>query len=417
MGVNDINTNFELTTPKSLRIHIGIFGRTNVGKSTLVNYISGQDTSIVSPVSGTTTDSVYKSMELSPIGPITLIDTAGFDDISDLSNKRIERTIKIFDSCDVAIIVLSANIWTSFEEDIIKHLNDKKTNFLLIINNYQKEKLSEDFVEKISEYNFIETQLLQETAYREQFLAKLKQTLLLIIQEDTLNIQSLTMDIIKRFQTVVMVVPLDLGAPKGRLILPQVQMIRACLDINAIVIITKETELKSALEKLKNNPDIVICDSQVVKKVSDIVPKDVLFTTFSIILSAHKSDFQTMLNGIKAIKNLKPASKILIAEACSHHASKDDIGRVKIPKLLSKYLGFDINFDIYSGTDYPKNLSQYSLIIHCGGCMINKKQMISRLNYAVEKNVPITNYGMVLAFINNTLDRVSKPFIKNSLQI
>lgn len=410
-----MNTNFELDTPKSLRVHIGIFGRTNVGKSTLVNYISGQDTSIVSSISGTTTDSVYKNMELFPIGPITLIDTAGIDDISGLSNKRIEKTIKIFDSSDVAIIVLSANVWTKFEEDIIKHLNDKNTNFLLIVNNYKKEKLSKNFMETVSKYKFIETELLQENKYREQFLSKLKQSLLEIVPENILNIQPLTKDIIKNFQTVVMVVPLDLGAPKGRLILPQVQMIRACLDINAIVIITKETELKLTLEKLKNKPDIVICDSQVVKNVLDIIPKDILFTTFSIILSVNKSDFQTMVNGIKAIKNLKPTDKILIMEACSHHASKDDIGRVKIPNLLSKYLGFNINFDIYSGADYPKKLEDYSLIIHCGGCMINKKQMISRLNYATQKNVPITNYGMVISFVNNTLDRVIQPFIKNSL--
>jgi len=405
--------NLELNTPKSLRVHIGIFGRTNVGKSTLVNYISGQDTSIVSSVAGTTTDSVYKSMEFSPLGPVTLIDTAGIDDISTLSKERIERTTKIFDLTDVAIIVLEPNIFTDFEQDIIKELTDKKTPFLFIINNYKKEKLNDKFLQQLSNYKFIETELLQETNYREQFLSVLKQIFLSVIPEDVLNLQPLTQNIIKSFQTVVMVVPLDLGAPKGRLILPQVQMIRACLDINAIVIIAKETELKQTLEKLKDKPDIVICDSQVVKKVLDIIPKDVAFTTFSIIFSSNKSDFKTMLEGIKAIKNLKPENKILIAEACSHHASKDDIGRVKIPKLLSNYLGFDIKFDVSSGIDYPKNLEQYSLIIHCGGCMINKKQMISRLNYAAEKKVPITNYGMVISFVNNTLDRVIEPFIKN----
>ena len=408
-----MENNLELNTPKSLRLHIGIFGRTNVGKSTLINYISGQDTAIVSSVAGTNTDSVYKSMELSPFGPITLRDTAGIDDISNLSKERIGRTTKVFDLTDVAIIVLSPNIWTQYENNIIEQLNDKKTPFLLVINNYKKEKLGNNFIEQISKYKFIETELLKETSYREQFLSTLKQHLLSIVPEDVLNLQPLTQNIIKSFQTVVMVVPLDLGAPKGRLILPQVQMIRACLDINAIVIITKETELKQTLEKLKNKPDIVICDSQVVKKVLDIIPEDVAFTTFSIIFSSNKSDFKTMLEGIKAIKNLKPQDKILIAEACSHHASKDDIGRVKIPKLLSKYLGFDIKFDVSAGIDYPKNLEQYSLIIHCGGCMINKKQMISRLNYATEKKVPITNYGMVISFVNNTLDRVIEPFIKN----
>ena len=408
-----MENNLELNTPKSLRLHIGIFGRTNVGKSTLINYISGQDTSIVSSVAGTTTDSVYKSMELSPFGPITLIDTAGIDDISNLSKERIERTTKVFDLTDVAIIVLSPNIWTRYENNIIEELNNKKTPFLFVVNNYKKESLSDDFINKLSQYKFIETELLKETSYREQFLSTLKQHILSIIPEDVLNLQPLTQNIIKSFQMVVMVVPLDLGAPKGRLILPQVQMIRACLDINTIVIITKETELKQTLEKLKNKPDIVICDSQVVKKVLDIIPKDILFTTFSIIFSANKSDFKTMLEGIKTIKNLKPQDKILIAEACSHHASKDDIGRVKIPKLLSKYLGFDIKFDVSAGIDYPKNLEQYSLIIHCGGCMINKKQMISRLNYATDKKIPITNYGMVISFVNNTLDRVIEPFIEN----
>lgn len=403
----------EFNTPKSLRLHIGIFGRTNVGKSTLVNYISGQDTSIISPIAGTTTDSVYKSMELSPFGPITLIDTAGMDDISDLSKERIERATKVFDSTDVAIIVLTPNLWTEYENNIIEQLNNKKTPFLFVVNNYKKERLSEDFIKNLSQYKFIETELLNDKNYRESFLSGLKQNLLSVIPEESLNLQPLTQNIIKSFQTVVMVVPLDLGAPKGRLILPQVQMIRACLDINAIVIITKETELKQTLEKLKDKPDIVICDSQVVKKVLDIIPEDVAFTTFSIIFSSNKADFQTMLEGIKAIKNLKPESKILIAEACSHHASKDDIGRVKIPKMLSKYLGFDIKFDVSSGIDYPKKLEQYSLIIHCGGCMINKKQMISRLNYAAGKNIPITNYGMIISFVNNTLDRVIQPFIKN----
>ncbi|MBR4633025.1 MAG: [Elusimicrobia bacterium] len=404
----------ELNTPKSLRLHIGFFGRTNVGKSTLVNYISGQETSIVSSVAGTTTDSVYKSMELSPLGPVTLIDTAGIDDSSNLSKERISRTTRVFNLTDVAIIVLEANVWTDFEQKITEQLNTKKTPFLFVINNYKEESLSANFLKHFSQYKFIETQLLQEKTHREKFLSDLKQNLLSIIPEDVLNLQPLTQNIIKQFQTVVLVVPLDLGAPKGRLILPQVQMIRACLDTNAIVIITKETELKQTLERLKDKPDIVICDSQVVKTVLNIIPKDILFTTFSIIFSANKSDFKTMLEGIKAIKNLKPENKILIAEACSHHASKDDIGRVKIPKLLSKYLGFEIKFDVSSGIDYPVNLEQYSLIIHCGGCMINKKQMISRLNFAAEKNIPITNYGMVISFVNNTLDRVTEPFIQKN---
>ncbi len=403
----------ELTTPKSLRLHIGIFGRTNVGKSTLTNYISGQDTSIVSSVAGTTTDSVYKSMELLPIGPVTLIDTAGTDDKSVLSRERTGRTEKIFDSADIAVIVTEPNVWTEYENKIIENLNKKNTPFCIVINNFKKENLSEDFKEKISKYEFLETELLKENLYRENFINELKKIFIRIIPEEILNQKPLTCGIIKNFQTVVMVVPLDLGAPKGRLILPQVQMIRSVLDINAVAIVVKDTELKKCLNNLKNKPDIVICDSQVVKKVLDIIPEDIPFTTFSIIFSANKADIKTMLDGIEAIKNLKPENKILIAEACSHHASKDDIGRVKIPKMLSKYLGFDVKFDVSSGSDYPKNLKQYSLIIHCGGCMINKKQMISRMNYAAENNIPITNYGMVISFVNNTLERVTEIYKNN----
>ena len=396
---------------KSLSTYIGIFGRTNVGKSTLTNYISGQETSIVSSFSGTTTDVVYKRMELSPIGPITLIDTAGIDDISSLSDKRIEKTKKIFDMVDIGIIVIEPNIWTKHEDNLVSVFLTKKIDFIFIINNYKGIKLSEKFLKKIKNYKKIETKLLEEENYRNNFIGQLKKILSEMLSENVLNASSLTNKIIKSFQTVVMVVPIDLGAPKGRLILPQVQMIRDCLDINAIVVVTKETELKLTLEKLKNKPDIIICDSQVIKKVAEIIPKNIPLTTFSIIFSANRSDFKIMLDGIEAIKKLKPTDKILIAEACSHHASKDDIGRVKIPKLLSNYLGFNINFDICSGIDYPTNLKDYSLIIHCGGCMINRKQMISRQNYAIDNNVPITNYGMIISFLNNTLERVTKLFL------
>lgn len=399
--------------PRSLAIYIGIFGRTNVGKSTLVNYISGQDTSIVSTVAGTTTDAVYKIMELLPIGPITLVDTAGLDDISLLSKERIERTNKVFELTDVAIIVTEPNIWTQYEKNIVSELTHRKTPFIVLINNYKDEKLSDSFIESIKEYKVQHSKLLNEQAYRELFLNEFKRNLIDIIPEETLNLQPLTDNVIKTHQTAILVVPIDLGAPKGRLILPQVQMIREALDISAMVYIVKDTELQRCLDSLKNKPDIVICDSQVVKKVVDIIPKDVLFTTFSIIFTSNRADFKIMLKGIEALKNLKKDDRVLIAEACSHHASKDDIGRIKIPKWLSAHLGFDVKYDVCAGMDYPKDIKKYSLIIHCGGCMINKKQMISRLNYAVENNVPITNYGMVISFINNTLDRVIEPFTKS----
>ncbi len=398
--------------PRSLTIYIGIFGRTNVGKSTLVNYISGQDTSIVSKVAGTTTDAVYKIMELLPIGPVTLVDTAGLDDSSILSKERIDRTNKVFTLTDVAVIVTEPNVWTQYEKNIVLELTRRKTPFIVFVNNYKDEQLSDSFVESIKEYKVQHSKLLNEQSYREAFLNEFKRNLLDIIPEETLNLQPLTDNVIKTHQTAILVVPIDLGAPKGRLILPQVQMIREALDISAMVYIVKDTELQRCLDSLKNKPDIVICDSQVVKKVVDIIPKDVLFTTFSIIFTSNRADFKIMLKGIEALKNLKKDDRILIAEACSHHASKDDIGRIKIPKWLSSHLGFDVKYDVCAGMDYPKDIKKYSLIIHCGGCMINKKQMISRLNYAIENNVPITNYGMVISFINNTLDRVIEPFIK-----
>ena len=398
--------------PRSLTIYIGIFGRTNVGKSTLVNYISGQDTSIVSKVAGTTTDAVYKIMELLPIGPVTLVDTAGLDDSSILSKERIDRTNKVFTLTDVAVIVTEPNVWTQYEKNIVLELTRRKTPFMVFVNNYKDEQLSDSFIESIKEYKVQHSKLLNEESYREAFLNEFKRNLLDIIPEETLNLQPLTDNVIKTHQTVILVVPIDLGAPKGRLILPQVQMIREALDVSAMVYMVKDTELQRCLDSLKNKPDIVICDSQVVKKVVDIIPKDVLFTTFSIIFTSNRADFKIMLKGIDALKNLKKDDRILIAEACSHHASKDDIGRIKIPRWLREHLGFDVKYDVCAGMDYPKDIKKYSLIIHCGACMINKKQMISRLNYAIENNVPITNYGLLISFVNNTLDRVIEPFTR-----
>ncbi|MGE4385791.1 MAG: [FeFe] hydrogenase H-cluster maturation GTPase HydF [Endomicrobiaceae bacterium] len=398
--------------PRSLTIYIGIFGRTNVGKSTLVNYISGQDTSIVSKVAGTTTDAVYKIMELLPIGPVTLVDTAGLDDSSILSKERIDRTNKVFTLTDVAVIVTEPNVWTQYEKNIVLELTRRKTPFMVFVNNYKDEQLSDSFIELIKEYKVQHSKLLNEESYREAFLNEFKRNLLDIIPEETLNLQPLTDNVIKTHQTVILVVPIDLGAPKGRLILPQVQMIREALDVSAMVYMVKDTELQRCFDSLKNKPDIVICDSQVVKKVVDIIPKDVLFTTFSIIFTSNRADFKIMLKGIDALKNLKKDDRILIAEACSHHASKDDIGRIKIPRWLREHLGFDVKYDVCAGMDYPKDIKKYSLIIHCGACMINKKQMISRLNYAIENNVPITNYGLLISFVNNTLDRVIEPFTR-----
>jgi [FeFe] hydrogenase H-cluster maturation GTPase HydF len=396
-----------IQTPKSLTLHIGIFGRTNVGKSTFVNYITDQKTSIVSSVPGTTTDSVFKTMELLPIGPVTLIDTAGLDDKSMLAKERIEKTNHIFTMADVAVIVAEPNEWTEYEKNLITELSSRKTPVMILVNNYKNIELNNKFISEISKYKYQVSSLAK--GQRDAFLNEFKKIIFEITPDEILNNLPLTDVIIKKYQTVVLVVPIDLGAPKGRIILPQVQMIRAILDINAIALIVKDSELKQCLDNFKTPPDLVICDSQVVKKVTDIVPKNIKVTTFSIIFTANRADISEMMNGIEKIKNLKPGDKILIAEACTHHASSDDIGRIKIPNLVKKYLGFDVHFDVMAGHEYPKNIKEYALVIHCGGCMINKKQMVSRMNYAVNNGVPVTNYGIVLSFVNGVLERVTEP--------
>ena len=396
--------------PKSVTVHIGIFGRTNVGKSTFINYLTGQDISIVSKVAGTTTDTVSKNMELSYVGPVTLIDTAGIDDISELSKQRKEKTYKIFSSTNIAVIITEPNIWTDEEKKLIEQLDKKEIPFIIIINNYNKIQLNANFIKDIKKYNYKEYNYITDLNYREKFLTEFTKIIHEIISKN-IEEKQLTDNIIKQFQTAILVVPIDLGAPKGRLILPQVQMIRSILDINAMAYVVKNTELQKCLDNLKNPPDIVICDSQVINEVSKIVPETIPLTTFSIIFSANKSDIFQMAKAIAKIKTLKQTDKILIAEACSHHASKDDIGRVKIPKLLSKYLGFEIKFDVCAGIEYPQNIKDYSLIIHCGACMINRKQMMTRLKFAVDNGVAITNYGMILSFLNGSLERTIKPFI------
>ncbi|MDD5020523.1 MAG: [FeFe] hydrogenase H-cluster maturation GTPase HydF [Endomicrobiaceae bacterium] len=397
-----------IQTPKSLTLHIGIFGRTNVGKSTLVNYITEQKTSIVSSVPGTTTDSVFKTMELLPIGPITLIDTAGLDDKSILAKERIEKTNHIFTMADVAVIVADPNVWTEYETNLIAELKSRRTPIMILVNNYKNMELNKEFIEEIAKYKYQISPLAK--GQRDSFLNEFKKIIFNITPEEILNNLPLTDVIIKKFQTVVLVVPIDLGAPKGRLILPEVQMIRAILDVSAIALIVKDTELERCLNNFKTPPDLVICDSQVIQKVNEIVPKNIKVTTFSIVFTTNRADIIEMLKGVEKLKSLKPGDKILIAEACTHHASPVDIGRVKIPNLVKKYLGFDVHFDVTAGHEYPKNIKDYALVIHCGGCMINKKQMISRMNYAVDNEVPITNYGIVLSFVNGVLERVIEPF-------
>ncbi len=399
-------------TPKSLRLHIAIFGRTNVGKSSFLNMIAGQDAAITSPVPGTTTDVVEKVMELLPIGPVVLLDTAGLDDTSELGAKRIQKTEKVFGRSDVITIICEAGIWGEEENRIVNESTAKNIPVVTVINKIDLNKPSADYISNIRQHgikHIIEVSSVN-SAERTCYLAAFKQALIECCPEDFITPPPLAGDLVRPGGIAILIVPIDLQAPKGRLILPQVQTIRDALDNDASVIIVKEREYAHMLGLLKEKPDIAICDSQVVMKMVADTPPDIPCTTFSILFSRLKGDMIEMARGAAAIESLKPGSKILIAEACSHHAAEDDIGRVKIPRWIRQFLGTDLEIDVFAGRDYPDNLKQYSLIVHCGGCMLNRRETLSRIEQARQAGVPITNYGMCIAYVQGVINRVLSPF-------
>ncbi len=397
-------------TPKSLRLQIGIFGRMNVGKSSLLNMVSGQDVSITSDIPGTTTDVVEKTMELLPVGPVVFLDTAGLDDSSVLGHKRIKKTEKIFGRSEIIILLVEADIWSDYEENIIKEAKRRETPVIIIINKVDLKYPSDDFLNLISTKS-VSHQLITSTDIknRDKYVKPLKEKILDISPEDFRNPPPIINDLIPRGGIAILIIPIDLEAPKGRIILPQVQTIRDALDGDQIAIIVKESEYRQTLKSLKRKPDIVICDSQVVDFMIDNTPSGVNATTFSTLFSRYKGDIVEEIKGVFAIDRLKPEDKVLIAEACSHHPIEDDIGRVKIPKWLKDYLGFDLKWDSTAGRDYPDNLSDYKMIIHCGACMITRHEMLSRVQMAIEKGVAISNYGIVISYLKGVLERVLSP--------
>ena len=400
-----------ITTPKGLRLHIGIFGRTNVGKSSLINKITGQKVSIVSDIAGTTTDLVEKAMEILPIGPVLFLDTAGLGDFSTLGKEREKVTLKALDRCDVAFLILEPNKFTDYEKNLITLFEKKKIPYAFIINKVDLEKPKKEFLEKLEKYKVPILHLSAEKDSQEKILNEIKHVLIKITPEEFLKTPPLIGDLIRPGGIVVLVVPIDLQAPKGRLILPQVQTIRDALDNDAICVIVKERELPYLLNKLNYDVDLVVCDSQVVLKVNSDVPSHIPLTTFSILMSRIKGDIVEFAKGLSKIKHLKEKDKILIAESCTHHAIEDDIGRVKIPRWLKQYTGlYNLEFNVYAGKNYPENLKEYSLVIHCGGCTLNRREMLSRIEKAKEANVPITNYGMVISLTQGVIERVLKPF-------
>ncbi len=388
-------------TPKSLRLHIALFGRTNVGKSSFLNLVAGQDVAIVSEQAGTTTDVVEKPMELLPIGPVVFLDTAGIDDTTALGEKRVGRTEKVFDRADVILLLHEGGRVTEFEKRIEAQAEARKIPVIKIAN---KSDLSD-----LSDWSGLSCNST-DLASRAKVLAELKAELLRVCPDEFVAPPPLIGDLVKPGGLAVLVVPIDLQAPKGRLILPQVSTIRDALDNDAATLVCKEREYAHMLSMLRQKPDVAVCDSQMVLKMVADTPPDIPCTTFSILFARLKGDLRKFAMGAAAIDRLQPGDKVLIAESCSHHALEDDIGRVKIPRWLRQYVGMDLEIDVYSGRDFPDNLGEYKLAIQCGGCMQNRREVLSRVEKCGDAGVPITNYGLCISQTQGVLRRVLSPF-------
>lgn len=396
-----------MKTLKSMRLHIGIFGKTNVGKSSLLNRITNQDVSIVSNIAGTTTDVVEKTMELLPIGPVNFLDTAGINDSTALSSERIEKTMKIINRTDIAIVVCDYNGIDDYERNLIEKFNELKIPFMIFINKTDEKYPSDSIIEDLK--NYTKHILLSSVKTDDLIVFKIKELLVKLLPEDFVNSPKIVGDLIPQGSTVILVIPIDKEAPKGRIILPQVQTLRDLLDNNCVSVVVKESELKSAIDNLKFAPSLVVTDSQAFKNVSEIVPENIPLTSFSILFARLKGDLNTFSQGAKSIEKLQDGDRVLILESCTHHAIEDDIGRVKIPNLLRKKTGKNLIIDNIAGHDFP-DISKYKLIIHCGACMTNRREVLSRILLASENNVPITNYGICISYCLGILPRALKIF-------
>lgn len=396
-----------MKTLKSMRLHIGIFGKTNVGKSSLLNRITKQDVSIVSDIAGTTTDVVEKSMELLPIGPVNFLDTAGINDSTALSTERIEKTMKIINRTDVAVVVCDYNGIDDYEKSLIEKFKELDIPFMIFVNKTDEKTPSNNVLEDLKTYT--PNILLSSAKSDKEFVFKFKEALVKLLPDDFVNSPKIVGDLIPQGSTVVLVIPIDKEAPKGRIILPQVQTLRDLLDNNCVSVVVKESELQSAIDNLKTPPSLVVTDSQAFKNVSEIVPDSIPLTSFSILFAHLKGDLMAFSNGAKAIDTLQDGDRVLILESCTHHAIDDDIGRVKIPNLLRKKTGKKLIIDNISGHDFP-DISKYKLIIHCGACMTNRREVLSRILIANQNNVPITNYGICISYCLGILPRALKIF-------
>lgn len=387
------------TTPNANRKHIGIYGNTNSGKSSLMNKILGQDISLVSNVEGTTTDPVQKAMELIPFGPVLLIDTAGLEDKSQLGEIRVKKSFEYLKRLDFAIYVVDGkNLDVDTYKKWKREANKYNIKHMVVVN--KLDRLSDD---ERSNINNIFDKPLFISAKNNENIDKLKDELIKSLEQDEED-KPIVGDLLPYGSNVVLVVPIDSEAPKGRIILPQVQVIRDCLDHGIKTYVVRDTELEEALKEIKNI-DLVITDSQAFKEVDKIVPKEINLTSFSILFARQKGELSYFLEGANKLKNLKPGNKILICESCTHNVSHEDIGRVKIPRMLTKIAGGELNLEYKVGYDFNEDVEKYDMVIHCGACMVNRKSVINKINLCKEKNVPITNYGLVIAYFTGILDR------------
>jgi [FeFe] hydrogenase H-cluster maturation GTPase HydF len=362
-------------------------------------------------VPGTTTDVVEKSIELLPLGPITLLDTAGLDDVSELSEGRIERALRILDRAEIVLLIAEPDAWTKYEERIIAEAKQRKIPFVILVNKIDLQSSSKSFKKELDERaNYVIYLSAIHREKRDEYLTEIKDALIALAPGNYIKPLPLLGDLISKGGLVVMIMPIDKEAPKGRLILPQVQAVRDVLDNDAITVVTKETEYPLVLPLLNKKPDLVICDSQVVHLMMEQTPEDIRTTTFSILFSRYKGNLLEEVKGAAAVAQLRDGDKVLIAEACSHHANEDDIGRVKILRWIRQFTGVNIQIDHVQGRDYPANLSEYSVIIHCGGCMLTRNEKLVRIDKAKCAEVPITNYGLTISLTQGVLGRALSPF-------
>lgn len=396
-------------TPASERVHIGFFGRRNAGKSSVMNAVTGQDLAVVSDVRGTTTDPVYKSMELLPLGPVVMMDTPGIDDEGELGALRVRKSYQVLNKTDVAVLVIDGGVGVTPEDKaLLKRIREKKIPYVIAVN--KKELASPDALEKIvDELSSEDGEIIAVSAATGEGIDELKEQIAAAADTEEPE-RYIVRDLLKPSDMAVLVVPIDKAAPKGRLILPQQQTIRDILEADAVSVVVKETELKNVLGQFQNKPKMVITDSQAFEKVAADTPEDILLTSFSILFARYKGDLAAVVKGVTALDTLEDGDAILISEGCTHHRQCDDIGTVKLPRWIREYTGKEIRIETTSGTEFPDDLTKYKMIVHCGGCMLNEREMKYRLKCAEDQGVPMTNYGITIAYMKGILKRSVEVF-------